>query len=87
MERRLAGLYESIEAGAGLELADVGSRIRVRQKSLTAASERVIAERGPIAEVSDEEMWRAAAMFKELVQHCEDPPIPGPDSQAGQHRG
>jgi site-specific DNA recombinase len=76
VERRLTRLYESIEGGAGLELADVAPRIRSlreRQKALSADAERVLGERGPMADVTDADMWRAADLFKEMVRDCEDP--------------
>lgn len=76
VDRRLTRLYESIEGGAGLELADVAPRIRSlreRQKSLAADAELVLGERGPMADVTDADMWRAADLFKEMVRDCEYP--------------
>lgn len=76
VDRRLARLYESIEAGAGLELDDVAPRIRTlreRQKALKAEAEKTLAEQGPHADVTDEDMWRAAEMFRGLVRDCDDP--------------
>ena len=76
VDRRLARLYESIEAGAGLELDDVAPRIRTlreRQKVLKVEAEKTLAEQGPHADVTNEEMMRAAEMFRGLVLDCDDP--------------
>lgn len=76
VERRLGRLFESIEGGAGLELADVAPRIRAlreRQKNLLAEVERAMAERGPIEGATDEDMWRAAALFRDMVRDCDEP--------------
>ena len=76
VERRLRRLYESIEADAGLELADVAPRLRelrARQETLKKAAESVAAEIGPAASLSDDEVWRAAEMFREIVRTTENP--------------
>lgn len=76
VERRLGRLFESIEGGAGLELADVAPRIRSlreRQKTLTAEAEKAMGERGPIEGATDADMWRAAQLFQEMVRDCDEP--------------
>lgn len=76
VERRLRRLYESIEADAGLNLADIAPRLRelrARQETLKRAAESVAAEVGPAIGTDDHDLHRAAVMFRELVQTTEEP--------------
>lgn len=73
---KLTRLYESIEAGAGLQLGDVAPRIRMH-KSNKEALERQIAEleqqEGPQILVTEADLDQAAKLFREMVSACEDP--------------
>ena len=76
VERRLVRLFEAVEGGAGLELADVAPRIRAlrdRQKALAAEVEQAMGERGQIEGATDEDMWRAAQLFRDMVRDCDEP--------------
>lgn len=76
VERRLRRLYESIEADAGLELADVAPRLRElrgRQETLKRAAADVEAEAGPLVSLSEDEVWRAAELFRDVVRSCDEP--------------
>lgn len=75
VERRLRRLYESIEADAGLELADVAPRLRelrTRQEALKKAAVHTASEDGPQVTMSEEDVWRAAEMFKDVVRSTDD---------------
>ena len=76
VERRLRRLYESVEADAGLNLADIAPRLRElreRQEKLKKAGEAVAAEVGPAVATDDHDLHRAAQLFRELVQTSDEP--------------
>lgn len=76
VERRLRRLYESIEADAGLNLADIAPRLRElrdRQEKLKKAGDVIATEVGPSVATDDHDLIRAAQMFRELVQTSDDP--------------
>ena len=76
VERRLRRLYESIEADAGLELGDVAPRLRElrsRQETLKRAAATVEAEIGPDVRLGEDEVWRAAELFRDVLRSCEEP--------------
>lgn len=76
VERRLRRLYETIEAGAGLTLADVAPRLRelqARQKEIHVTVERLDAQIANTPEVTVEQAVQAAGYFREIVENCESP--------------
>lgn len=76
IKRRLRRLYETIEAGGQLELADIAPRLReLKARGDAIAQEIAIAqsETAPTVTLSENEVESAAAMFRDLVESCEDP--------------
>lgn len=76
ISRRLHRLFETIEAGAGLSLDDVGPRIRqlrARQKEIKAQVERLDAHRPDVPAVTIAQAMRAASYFREAVTTCGSP--------------
>lgn len=76
IDRRLRRLYESIDSGAGLALAEVAPRLRelrARRDALTGEIESAEAEVAPSVSLSDQEAENAAEMFREIVRDCEEP--------------
>lgn len=76
VERRLRRLYESVEADAGLELADVAPRIRelrARLEQLQRAEAAVAAELAPVVRVTDADALEAVGQLRAAVESCDSP--------------
>lgn len=76
VERRLHNLYETIEAGAGLELADIAPRLRAlraRQESLKLEIERI--DTGDVNKVGlkASEIEFAEKIFRDILLTAENP--------------
>lgn len=74
--RRLRRLFETIEAGAGLTIADVAPRIRelrARQEEIKKTVEDLDANRSQVPDISIAEAIRAANYFREIVESCNSP--------------
>lgn len=77
VDRRLRRQYESIEAGTGLNLADVATRIRelkARKEALTRAAEEAAAELPPPVSITEQDAVHAADLLRGMVESCEDAP-------------
>ena len=75
VERRLHRLYETVEAGAGLELADVAPRIRelnTRRAQLAREADELSAQPVP-ATIAPRDIAAGVEVFRGLVERCEDP--------------
>ena len=64
VERRLRKLYETIEAGAGLNLADIAPRLREL---------RADADPGPQTRLDDGDVATAARIFRDILVTAESP--------------
>jgi len=76
IERRLRRLYEAVEAGTGMNLADLAPRmreLRARMESVQADIDRALYEEQPTTPLDDYDIAEAAALFREMVEDCEDP--------------
>lgn len=74
IDRRLRRLYESVEAGAGLELADIAPRLRDLRARKDALSEEINAaecEVAPEVLLTDKEITDAQEIFRDLVMEAE----------------
>lgn len=75
VERRLRRLYETVEAGAGLELADVAPRIReltTRRAQLAREADEMAAA-PPSVTVEPRDIATGVEVFRGMVERCEDP--------------
>ncbi len=76
IEKKLQRLYETIEAGAGLNLNDIAPRLRelrAQQDSLRLEIERLDADDGPKTEVSYDDLATAARIFRDVLVTAESP--------------
>ena len=76
VERRLRKLYETIEAGAGLNLADIAPRLRelrAQQDKLRVEIERIDADPGPQTRLEDGDVATAARIFRDILVTAESP--------------
>lgn len=76
IEKRLRRLFETIEAGAGLSIADVAPRIkelRGRQEEIKKTVEQLDSNRTESPDISIAEAMRAANFFREIVESCNSP--------------
>lgn len=76
VERRQRRLYETIEAGAGLNLADVAPRLRElreMQDRLRREIERQDSEPGPQVGPDDAEIETTARIFRDVLVTAENP--------------
>ena len=74
--RRLRRLFETIEAGSGLTIADVGPRIRelrARQDEIKRTVEDLDSNRSEVPDISLAQAMRAANYFREIVESCNSP--------------
>lgn len=76
IERRLRRLYEAVEAGTGMNLADLAPRmreLRARQDAVRAEFEAAQHEEAPGVTLDDYDIADAADLFRSVVQDCDDP--------------
>lgn len=76
INKRMRRLYESVEAGAGLELAEIAPRLRelrLRKEDLTREIEAAEAEVAPTVTLTEKEAEQAVEMFRDIVTSCDDP--------------
>lgn len=75
VERRLRRLYETIEADAGLNLADIAPRLRelrARQEQIRQDIERLDADPGPQLSIDSKESAAMAKIFRNVLVTAEN---------------
>lgn len=75
VEKRLRRIYETIEGGAGLNLADVAPRLRelrARQEAIRREVDELAARVAPDVALSDEQLFAAVDDLRGMVRDCED---------------
>ncbi|MBW7903822.1 MAG: recombinase zinc beta ribbon domain-containing protein [Rhodocyclaceae bacterium] len=75
VDRRLRKMYESVEAGVGLNLADVAPRLRelrARSEALKIEIERLDADPGPQIVLRPDETTTAARIFRDILVSAEN---------------
>jgi site-specific DNA recombinase len=76
VDRRLRRLYEAVEAGTGLNLADLAPRmreLRSRQDALATALASVKSETAPELTLLDSDVDAATRLFRGIVEDCDGP--------------
>lgn len=76
VDKKLQRLYETIEAGAGLNLNDIAPRLRelrAKQESIRLEIERLDADNGPKTDVSYDDLTTAARIFRDVLVTAESP--------------
>lgn len=76
IDKRLKRLYDSIEAGAGLNLNDVAPRLRElrsRHEFLRVESETIAAEKPPEISINNADLDKSSRVFRDILVSADSP--------------